>query len=674
MTLLEVAADTVADTSATTPTHQAGDLIVVTAYANGTTTPPTLGPGFVLVVSGGANACSEIVGYRWATGIDDTADPITGWTGATHLHYVIWRGADPLIPIGASAQGGGTGTSAVMPALSLQRTDGTSFAYTSFLHSAATTVGAAPPGMTQLTTQGTAPVSRAYQSTAAVSALTAGSVTVSPTGNYRSVSLEIRSPAKLVAGAWQTHTWYTVTPVNQLPVLELDYAAGQVSPPFEPTEDDESLRNDVTVTRTDGSSGRYILEEGPLSTLPPPDGVGGYQDSVDLNVLSDEQLMDQAAWRVHLGTVDEPRYPSVTVSLTRNPDLAETVGQVESGDRVIIHNPPAWLPPGDIDLIAQGYTETILPNSWEWTANCTPGSPWTVGVVSNDDLDRLDTGGSELTAAITATATTFQVTTTGQAPWVDTAGYPDEFPFDIEVDGEVMTVTGIAGAASPQTFTVVRSVNGVVKAHGGVAAVVNLVTNPSFETNTAGWSGGGGFTSTARSTDFAAFGSQSVKLVPNGTTGFPAIHTANLGAITEGETVTNSGWVYVPDGSTAQVRVRVEWLDSTGAVLDFTQSDAQPGNDDWFRLAATSQAPAGAAGWWLKVAVRGADGTPAPGDVCYVDGLMATRGGEVVDYIDGDQPNCVWDGAAHASTSRRIGWTADSLPSVGLAQPTILGL
>jgi hypothetical protein len=43
--------------------------------------------------------------------------------------------------------------------------------------------------------------------------------------------------------------------------------------------------------------------------------------------------------------------------------------------------------------------------------------------------------------------------------------------FDIRVGGEVVTVTAISGASSPQTFTVTRSVNGVVKAHSGGAAV-----------------------------------------------------------------------------------------------------------------------------------------------------------------------------------------------------------
>jgi hypothetical protein len=41
-----------------------------------------------------------------------------------------------------------------------------------------------------------------------------------------------------------------------------------------------------------------------------------------------------------------------------------------------------------------------------------------------------------------------------------------EFPFDIYVGGERMTVSAIGAAISElQTFTVTRSVNGVVKEH-----------------------------------------------------------------------------------------------------------------------------------------------------------------------------------------------------------------
>jgi hypothetical protein len=40
-----------------------------------------------------------------------------------------------------------------------------------------------------------------------------------------------------------------------------------------------------------------------------------------------------------------------------------------------------------------------------------------------------------------------------------------DMPFDILMGGEQMTVTNITGSSSPQTFTVTRGVNGVVRSH-----------------------------------------------------------------------------------------------------------------------------------------------------------------------------------------------------------------
>ncbi|MEU5707872.1 hypothetical protein [Streptomyces flaveolus] len=387
---------------------------------------------------------------------------------------------------------------------------------------------------------------------------------------------------------------------SQTPALRLDYNVdGHVAPPLEPVDDDQGVRNDVTVTRDGGASARVTLDTGALSTQAPPNGVGVYDESVTLNLYDDDQPAQHAAWGLHLGTVDEARYPVVNIDLAAGPALVDAVTALDSGDRIQIANPPAWLPPGPIDLIVQGYTEVIgHPNDWDVQLNCTPASPWTVGEVAItedfedgayavtitnggnapwfrsqvhyntgtwslqsgaiannqtsdaivtvpdgateltvwyrvsseasgpgfegdrllvfadgvqvlraqgevdwtrttidvtgkaavtfryvkdnssaagedavwiDDLTftrspmRADTDGSQLAAGVTATATTLSVATTAGPRWVDSAAYPTEFPFDITVGGERMRVTAVTGTTSPQTFTVIRSTNGVVK-------------------------------------------------------------------------------------------------------------------------------------------------------------------------------------------------------------------
>jgi hypothetical protein len=258
---------------------------------------------------------------------------------------------------------------------------------------------------------------------------------------------------------------------NQPIALTLDYTqAGHVAPPLEPVDDDQRTRNDRTVTRDGGSSARAVLESGALSIQAPPAGVGTYDDSVTLSLARDSQVEPIAWWRLHLGTWDEARYPTVHINLAAAPLLIPDVLALEIGDRIQIINPPTWLPPGPIDLIVEGYTETIgHPCDWDIVLNCTPAGPWTVGITDDSVLGRADTAGSQLASGINSSATSLSVATTAGPIWTTSGA---ELPFDIQIGGEVVTVSAISGASSPQTFTIsARSVNGVSKSHSAGADV-----------------------------------------------------------------------------------------------------------------------------------------------------------------------------------------------------------
>ncbi|MBW8087751.1 hypothetical protein IGW14_06750 [Streptomyces hygroscopicus subsp. hygroscopicus] len=255
----------------------------------------------------------------------------------------------------------------------------------------------------------------------------------------------------------------TGTLYNQPVRLALNYETpGHISPPFKPSDDDQYLRNEITVTRRDGTSAVDSLNVGPLSTQAPPNGVGRYQDSKDINFYTDDQPAQMASWLVYMGTWDEARYPTVHVDLSAGVSLIDDATAVDVGDRITISNPPAWLPPDQIDLLTQGYTEVIGVYDWDITFNCTPGGPWSH--IAQVGVSRADTAGSTLNTAVSATATSLSIATVSGPVWADSATYPGDFPFDVLVAGERMTVTAISGSTSPQTFTVVRSVNGVSKA------------------------------------------------------------------------------------------------------------------------------------------------------------------------------------------------------------------
>lgn len=253
---------------------------------------------------------------------------------------------------------------------------------------------------------------------------------------------------------------------NQDPAVVLSHAAHNLAEPLSPVDDDQQTRNDVTITRARGSQVRAVETEGPKSVLPPPLGVGQYDDAETLSIGLDSQLEDHAGWRLHLGTVDEARYPTLSLHLA-NPSLANdsalltAILNLDIGDRVVVTDPPDTLPPDDISLLLAGHSETIDQFEHTLTLNCVPESPWRVGV-ADDPLSIADTAGSELAADVSDSATSFSVATTSGPLWTTDVA---DFPFDLRLGGEVVTVTAISGSSSPQTFTVTRSTNNVVKSH-----------------------------------------------------------------------------------------------------------------------------------------------------------------------------------------------------------------
>lgn len=275
---------------------------------------------------------------------------------------------------------------------------------------------------------------------------------------------------------------------TQTAAVELGYEAGVFASTPEPVDDDQLTRNDVTAKRDGGGSARAVLESGPLSIQAPPDGVGPYVTEVTVSAPTDAHLPAQANWRMRLGTIDEPRYPVLHVNLasptfTDTAALLTAVVGLDLGDLLSIENLPAWMPPDAVGQLVQGYTETLESFAWNVELNCSPALPYAVAVWGDTvgaGPDRYDTGGSRLATAATSTATTLSVEDTPSTGNTMLWTINDaEFPFDIIVGGERMTVTDITGATSPQTFTVTRSINGVVKAHADETPV-RLFKTPRY--------------------------------------------------------------------------------------------------------------------------------------------------------------------------------------------------
>lgn len=258
---------------------------------------------------------------------------------------------------------------------------------------------------------------------------------------------------------------------DQRPGVTLPYA---VISELVPVTDDQTVRNDITVDRDGGASSRQVLTSGTLSTQYPPNGVGPYVDQVTLSLYSDLDADDQANWRLRAGTVDEDRYPTITVNLAHpkltQQQIADLLDLIP-GDRVVITGTPSFMAPGPLSLIALGFSEMISDSGVTLTMTCAPEVAFHVLRANDSTYGRVDTNGSSLTTGYTSSATSLSVATASGPLWVTTAINPASFPFDVMIAGQRNTVTAITGTTSPQTFTVTRGVNGVTKALPSGAAV-----------------------------------------------------------------------------------------------------------------------------------------------------------------------------------------------------------
>jgi hypothetical protein len=239
-------------------------------------------------------------------------------------------------------------------------------------------------------------------------------------------------------------------------VLTLNHDSGHLAQPFEPTDDDQNLINDVTATRSGatgtGSSARVVATAGEHPAGLIPSAVGTYATSLSVNVELDEYLIHHAGWRVNLGTVEGLRFPVVTINFARVPSLIANWITCDIGSRITITNPPDGIPPDSIDLFIEGWTEILHPRYWQVELNCSPYGPWhgfRLAETSSDTnvyLGRLaEDPDCALRIAVDSDDTSF-VFDPNFTRWTNAA---DDFPVDVRIGGEVCTVSSIAnGSAS----------------------------------------------------------------------------------------------------------------------------------------------------------------------------------------------------------------------------------
>ena len=189
----------------------------------------------------------------------------------------------------------------------------------------------------------------------------------------------------------------------------------------------------------------------------------------------------------------------------------------------------------------------------------------------------------------------------------------------------------------------------------------NLVKNPSFETNSAGWLAYDPSSTIVTSAAAAYTGTTSLGVSHNTTTAgrlTATYGTTNAGLatnysvpVTAGQPVTVS--MYVNQGGSVPIDVfpMIFWQDSAGNFLSSVSGTSVTTSTTWQRLALTAVAPAGAATFGI-----GARVTSTGNNYFYLDAVLAEISSTVGAYFDGASTasglTYAWTGTPHDSTSQ----------------------
>lgn len=112
--------------SATLPSFQPGDVAIVFAFRDGSTTNPTVPTGWTNITNtADGTTCSASIGWRRLISSDTTTGT---WTNATRVVVVVYRGCEPFItPVGGGANGAGTTNTVTYATFTMTRSNGTSW-------------------------------------------------------------------------------------------------------------------------------------------------------------------------------------------------------------------------------------------------------------------------------------------------------------------------------------------------------------------------------------------------------------------------------------------------------------------------------------------------------------------------------------------------------------------
>jgi hypothetical protein len=191
----------------------------------------------------------------------------------------------------------------------------------------------------------------------------------------------------------------------------------------------------------------------------------------------------------------------------------------------------------------------------------------------------------------------------------------------------------------------------------------NLVTNPTIEVDTAGWSGTNGATVTRVTTPIhVGTGALAITSTGSGDNASAKITIPVVG----GRDYTVSG--YLRSATTPkEVRLGVTWRKADGSLAPggVSSTHGETLTTAYTRFSRVATAPSSAATAEVALGVFNAPN----GQVHYLDAVMVTEGTDLIDYFDGSftasgTKTYAWTGTPHLSSSTVTDTTLASLPPV----------
>ena len=182
-------------------------------------------------------------------------------------------------------------------------------------------------------------------------------------------------------------------------------------------------------------------------------------------------------------------------------------------------------------------------------------------------------------------------------------------------------------AADPRRLDITtRTASTLLAQSSGVSGVAfrgalgsNLLSNPTMETNVTNWTAFN--TTLTQSTTQAHGGTHSAKIVPNGTSSNGGIESEKH-AVSEGQAVQVSAWVWFTTGVTTNFSLTVNWYNGT-TFLSQTNNKVSVVGTTWTQVTNTFQAPIGATNATIVPTLFG---TPLATQIWYFDDASLSVG------------------------------------------------